>query len=58
VGCLWHLCTDFIDCLLGGLWPWIYSAIKEFHKSIRHLTLAFCQANGVAFVLIMRTGTW
>lgn len=20
VGCLWHLCTDFIDCLLGGLW--------------------------------------
>ncbi|MFA7425346.1 MAG: DUF6122 family protein [Desulfosarcinaceae bacterium] len=21
VGCLWHLCTDFIDCLLGGLWP-------------------------------------
>jgi hypothetical protein len=21
VGCLWHLCTDFIDCLVGGLWP-------------------------------------
>lgn len=20
VGCLWHLCTDFIDCLLSGLW--------------------------------------
>lgn len=20
-GCLWHLCTDFIDCLLGGIWP-------------------------------------
>lgn len=19
VGCLWHLCTDFIDCRLGGL---------------------------------------
>ena len=19
VGCLWHLCTDAIDCLLGGL---------------------------------------
>lgn len=19
VGCLWHLCTDFFDCLLGGL---------------------------------------
>lgn len=21
VGCLLHLFTDFIDCLLGGLWP-------------------------------------
>lgn len=21
LGCLWHLCTDFIDCLLGGSWP-------------------------------------
>ena len=21
VGCLWHLCTDFIDCMIGGLWP-------------------------------------
>lgn len=20
IGCLWHLCTDFIDCLLGGIW--------------------------------------
>jgi hypothetical protein len=20
VGGLWHLCTDFIDCLLGSLW--------------------------------------
>lgn len=20
VGCLWHLCTDAIDCLLGGIW--------------------------------------
>jgi len=20
VGCLWHLCTDAIDCALGGLW--------------------------------------
>jgi len=20
VGGLWHLCTDFVDCLLGGLW--------------------------------------
>ena len=19
IGCLWHLCTDAIDCLLGGL---------------------------------------
>jgi len=21
VGCLWHLFTDFIDCVMGGLWP-------------------------------------
>ena len=21
VGCLWHLVTDFIDCVIGGLWP-------------------------------------
>ncbi|MGI9538434.1 MAG: DUF6122 family protein [Desulfocapsaceae bacterium] len=20
VGLLWHLCTDYIDCLLGGVW--------------------------------------
>lgn len=20
VGCLWHLCTDAIDCYVGGLW--------------------------------------
>ncbi len=19
LGCLWHLCTDYIDCLMGGL---------------------------------------
>ena len=19
-GCLWHLCTDLVDCLLGGIW--------------------------------------
>lgn len=19
-GCLWHLCTDALDCMLGGLW--------------------------------------
>jgi len=19
-GCIWHLCTDFIDCLVGGVW--------------------------------------
>jgi hypothetical protein len=21
VGCLWHLGTDFTDCVIGGLWP-------------------------------------
>jgi hypothetical protein len=21
VGCLWHLSTDFIDCILGETWP-------------------------------------
>lgn len=21
LGCLWHLATDFNDCLLGGTWP-------------------------------------
>ncbi len=21
VGCLWHLCADAVDCILGGLWP-------------------------------------
>ena len=21
LGCLWHLATDFLDCILGGSWP-------------------------------------
>jgi hypothetical protein len=21
-GCLWHLCTDILDCMLDGLWPY------------------------------------
>ncbi len=32
VGCLWHLCTDAIDCLLGGLMYHDISAQAFFCK--------------------------